>query len=124
MIYTPAAELDGGVLTAYCRSYADERQWTVVAEITDPADPDTGLGGPLGDRLGWARVLSLLADGRAAGVITWTRRGITPDSSAYEALCAALRARGTFLVVGGHLASARLYPKQTEPALERTGATS
>lgn len=65
VIYTPAAELDGGVLTADCRSYADERQWTVVAEITDPADPDTGLG--------------------------------------------------------GHLASARLYPKQTEPALERTG---
>lgn len=69
-------------------------------------------------------MLSLLADGRAVGVVTWTRRGITPDGSAYATLRAGLRARGVFLIAGGHLADAGLFATHSEPALERTGVGS
>ncbi|MCQ4084374.1 hypothetical protein NGB36_28285 [Streptomyces sp. RB6PN25] len=93
-IATDVSDDEASHLMRCCRDYAEARHWTVAAAVCD-----TGTTAPLTGRPGWCEITAALGTGSARGVVTWQRRMIAADTTAYETLTALVADRGGFLAI-------------------------
>ncbi|UNZ21304.1 hypothetical protein [Streptomyces sp. 891-h] len=93
-LYICAAEDDAAALiTEHLQQYAHARDWPVTEAVRDQDGSQ-----PLEHRPGWTRVVSLVTEGTARGIVAFSPAALTTGQGAFAALCQRVAADGAFLV--------------------------